>query len=46
MVSCGEIREMFKGGISFGAHTLTHPDLTRVPFGQLESEVSLSKKNS
>ena len=43
MLSWGEIWEMRRGGIEFGAHTLTHPDLTRVPFDQVEAEVHDSK---
>ena len=31
MLSWGEIRIMNDAGIDFGAHTLTHPDLTRHP---------------
>jgi hypothetical protein len=31
------------GSIRFGAHTLTHPDLTRLPAGRVEAEVGDSK---
>jgi peptidoglycan/xylan/chitin deacetylase (PgdA/CDA1 family) len=43
MLSWGEIREMQRQGIVFGAHTCTHPDLTRLPPGQVEAEVRDSK---
>jgi peptidoglycan/xylan/chitin deacetylase (PgdA/CDA1 family) len=43
MLSWGEIREMRQGGISFGAHTLTHPDLTRLPPSSIEREMVTSK---
>jgi peptidoglycan/xylan/chitin deacetylase (PgdA/CDA1 family) len=43
MLSWGEIREMQRGGMSFGAHTLTHPDLTRLPPADIEREMVDSK---
>jgi peptidoglycan/xylan/chitin deacetylase (PgdA/CDA1 family) len=43
MLSWPQIREMHRGGIAFGAHTLTHPDLTRLPSDQVEAEVCRSK---
>lgn len=43
MLSWHEIREMQRWGIAFGAHTLTHPDLTRLPADRLEAEVCGSK---
>jgi peptidoglycan/xylan/chitin deacetylase (PgdA/CDA1 family) len=43
MLSWDEIREMHRYGIDFGAHTLTHPDLTRLADPQLESEIYDSK---
>jgi len=43
MLSWAEIREMQRAGISFGAHTLTHPDLTRIPKQQVETEMRASK---
>jgi peptidoglycan/xylan/chitin deacetylase (PgdA/CDA1 family) len=39
MLAWREIREMQRWGIAFGAHTLTHPDLTRLPFDRVEAEV-------
>jgi len=44
MLSWTEIREMQRWGIVFGAHTLTHPDLTLLPVEQIEAEVCGSKK--
>jgi peptidoglycan/xylan/chitin deacetylase (PgdA/CDA1 family) len=43
MLNWQEIRELQRGGIDFGAHTLTHPDLTRMPTNQVEAEVCDSK---
>lgn len=44
MLSWSEIREMqASGSIRFGAHTLTHPDLTTLPAARVESEVVDSK---
>ncbi len=43
MLSWPEIREMQQAGIDFGAHTLTHPDLTRLPAEQVAIEMSASK---
>jgi len=38
-----QIKELDRHGIDFGAHTLTHPRLDRVPPGELEREVLESK---
>jgi len=43
MLSWSEIREMQAGGIEFGAHTLTHPDLTGMPADRIAVEMSASK---
>lgn len=43
MLSWREIQEMQRWGIAFGAHTLTHPDLTRLPYHRVEAEVCNSK---
>jgi len=43
MLSWSEIREMQRGGVDFGAHTLTHPDLTRLPFERVQTEICDSK---
>ncbi len=43
MLNWREISEMADHGISFGAHTLTHPDLTRVPPERMQEEIHRSK---
>ena len=43
MLSWREIREMQRSGIEFGAHTLTHPDLTCLSRKQAEAEICESK---
>lgn len=43
MLAWHEIRQMQRWGIDFGAHTLTHPDLTRLPFDRVEAEICDSK---
>ena len=43
MLTWGEIREMRQCGIDFGAHTLTHPNLTRLSRSQITMEVYDSK---
>lgn len=43
MLSWNEIKEMQQHGIAFGAHTLTHPDLTELPPDRLEVEMAASK---
>jgi peptidoglycan/xylan/chitin deacetylase (PgdA/CDA1 family) len=44
MLSWHEMKEMQRSGIAFGAHTLTHPDLTRLPAELLEVEVVGGKR--
>ena len=43
MLRWHEIREMARAGIAFGAHSLTHADLTRLPGDRLETEVCRSR---
>jgi peptidoglycan/xylan/chitin deacetylase (PgdA/CDA1 family) len=43
MLAWDEIQEMRQGGIDFGAHTLTHPDLTHLPEADVEREMVASK---
>ena len=43
MLNWSEIEEMKRWGITFGAHTLTHPDLTRLPLARVEAEICDSK---
>ena len=44
MLSWAEVTEMREAGIRFGAHTLTHPDLTRLGTEQTEYEIVKSKE--
>lgn len=39
MVSWRELREMVEAGFTIGAHTLTHPDLTRLGESEAEAEI-------
>ncbi|MBA3256276.1 MAG: polysaccharide deacetylase family protein, partial [Pyrinomonadaceae bacterium] len=43
LLSWSEIEEMRGHGFEFGAHTATHPDLTRVSIQQAEREITGSK---
>ncbi|HSL41891.1 MAG TPA: polysaccharide deacetylase family protein [Anaerolineales bacterium] len=43
MVDWDQVREMQQGGIEFGAHTVHHPILTRIPLEQVCKEVEASK---
>lgn len=43
MLAWNEIREMYREGIDFGAHTLTHPHLPRLTFEEMEKEIRESK---
>jgi len=43
MLNWDQIREMSKYGISFGAHTVTHPVLSTISMNEAEREVSESK---
>lgn len=44
LLSWSEIEEMRRGGFEFGAHTLTHPDLTGIPIQQAEREIVQSQR--
>jgi peptidoglycan/xylan/chitin deacetylase (PgdA/CDA1 family) len=43
MLNWEEIHEMQRWGVEFGAHTCTHPDLTRIPPHLLKTEVCDAK---
>lgn len=43
MLNLEQIHEMQRAGIEFGSHSLTHPNLTRLPAEQVEREVRESK---
>lgn len=44
ILSWGEIREMKDNGISFGSHTLNHPNLANIDLNEAEKEIIHSKK--
>ena len=44
-LSWDEIKEMSEGGVEFGAHTVTHPILTRISLDQARFEILQSKKD-
>jgi peptidoglycan/xylan/chitin deacetylase (PgdA/CDA1 family) len=43
MLSWAEIREMAENGVSFGAHTVTHPSLARIRKDESAMEISRSR---
>jgi peptidoglycan/xylan/chitin deacetylase (PgdA/CDA1 family) len=44
MLSWREVREMQTAGVEAGAHTLTHPDLTRLPADRIAVEMRESRE--
>jgi peptidoglycan/xylan/chitin deacetylase (PgdA/CDA1 family) len=44
MLNWREIQEMARENISFGAHTVTHPILTRIPLAEAVDEIMKSKE--
>jgi peptidoglycan/xylan/chitin deacetylase (PgdA/CDA1 family) len=44
LLSWAEVSEMSKDGVSFGSHTMSHPDLRRLPVREVEKELVASKK--
>lgn len=44
-LSWAEVREMSNDNIVFGAHSVTHPILTRTPWQQVEYEVTQSRRD-
>jgi peptidoglycan/xylan/chitin deacetylase (PgdA/CDA1 family) len=44
MLTWDQVKEMLESGISFGAHTVSHPILTRMPMDKVEEEIRQSKK--
>ncbi len=44
MLSWDEVREMRERGISFGAHTVTHPILAKTTFKEAKFEIEYSKR--
>ena len=45
ILSWGEIKEMSQNNISFGAHTVNHPILTRLPLEAAKKEILDSKRH-
>jgi peptidoglycan/xylan/chitin deacetylase (PgdA/CDA1 family) len=45
ILSWEEIREMHNSGIKFGAHTVNHPILEKIPLEKAKWEISQSKKD-
>ncbi|MDQ3180906.1 MAG: polysaccharide deacetylase family protein [Acidobacteriota bacterium] len=43
LMTWNEIKELHHHGIEFGAHSLTHPDLTKIPLEQVRRELGESK---
>jgi peptidoglycan/xylan/chitin deacetylase (PgdA/CDA1 family) len=39
-----EVRELHTRGVEFGAHTVTHPDLTQLPYAEALQELAESKR--
>jgi peptidoglycan/xylan/chitin deacetylase (PgdA/CDA1 family) len=44
MLTWGQIREMAKAGVTFGAHTVSHPILSRMPLDEAVEEIETSKR--
>ena len=44
LLSWNEIKELSNHGIEFGAHTRTHPDLTKISRAEIKNEIAGSKK--
>ncbi|MFC1985419.1 polysaccharide deacetylase family protein [Chloroflexota bacterium] len=45
LLSWDEVKEMKEGSITFGAHTVNHPILTRLPLEHAKNEILQSKKD-
>jgi peptidoglycan/xylan/chitin deacetylase (PgdA/CDA1 family) len=45
ILSWKEVREMDKGGIAFGSHSVTHPIMVNMPFESVKNEIIQSKKD-
>lgn len=44
LLSWSRIEELGRAGVRFGAHSMTHPDLTKLPFAEARREITESKK--
>ena len=45
LLDAEELRELAQKGIEVGAHSRTHPNLTRVPDGELDEEIAGSRQD-
>lgn len=45
MLDWDQVREMARSGLSFGAHTASHPILSRIPLERAEEEILQSKRD-
>jgi peptidoglycan/xylan/chitin deacetylase (PgdA/CDA1 family) len=45
LLEWNDIRALATQGISFGAHSRTHPDLTRIPVAEAEAEIAGSRRD-
>ncbi len=45
ILSWEEVKEMNENGINFGAHTVTHPILSKISLKQVKHEIAQSKKD-
>lgn len=45
LLDAGELRELAARGIEVGAHSRTHPDLTRLPDAELDEEIAGSRQD-
>lgn len=44
MLDWAQVREMYRSGISFGAHTMNHPSVSRLDAADLEGELVQSRR--
>jgi len=44
MLKWDQVRTMFRAGVSFGAHTMSHPSVSRLDWQGLETELGESKR--
>jgi len=45
LMDVAQVREWLAAGHQIGAHTMTHPDLTKIPVAQAREEIFASKKS-
>jgi peptidoglycan/xylan/chitin deacetylase (PgdA/CDA1 family) len=44
MLDWDQVRAMYRGGVFFGAHTMTHPSVSRLDVDELEEELGRSRR--